>query len=144
MRAVVQRVTRASVTVNNTIIASINDGFVILIGIDEEDTPEKADFLAKKIAFLRVFPDDEGKMNLSLQDIDGSVIVVSQFTLLADTHKGNRPSFIKAAPPALAEELVEYFTKEIEKYGIETQTGKFGAHMVVNLQNDGPVTIIFE
>jgi len=143
MRAVVQRVTHGSVSVDGKTIASINHGFVILLGIEEGDTREKADYLAKKIAFLRVFSDDDGKMNLSLRDIDGSAIVVSQFTLMADTRKGNRPSFIKAAPPALAADLVAYFTAALSNFGIDTQTGEFAAHMVVNIQNDGPVTILF-
>ena len=143
MRAVVQRVTHGNVSVDGKTIASINYGFVILLGIEEGDTREKADHLAKKIAFLRVFSDDDGKMNLSLRDIDGSAIVVSQFTLMADTRKGNRPSFIKAAPPALAADLVAYFTAALSNFGIDTQTGEFAAHMVVNIQNDGPVTILF-
>jgi len=143
MRAVVQRVTHGSVSVDGKTIASINHGFVILLGIEEGDTREKADHLAKKIAFLRVFSDDDGKMNLSLRDIDGSAIVVSQFTLMADTRKGNRPSFINAAPPALAADLVAYFTTALSNFGIDTQTGEFAAHMVVNIQNDGPVTILF-
>lgn len=144
MRAVVQRVTHGSVSVDGKTIASINHGFVILLGIEEGDTREKADYLAKKIAFLRVFSDDDGKMNLSLRDIDGSAIVVSQFTLMADTRKGNRPSFIKAAPPALAADLVAYFTAALSNFGIDTQTGEFAAHMVVNIQNDGPVTILLD
>ena len=144
MRAVVQRVTHGSVSVDGKTIASINHGFVILLGIEEGDTREKADYLAKKIAFLRVFSDDDGKMNLSLRDIDGSAIVVSQFTLMADTRKGNRPSFIKAAAPAIAADLVAYFTTALSNFGIDTQTGEFAAHMVVNIQNDGPVTILLD
>ena len=144
MRAVVQRVTHGSVSVDGKTIASINHGFVILLGIEEGDTREKADYLAKKIAFLRVFSDDDGKMNLSLSDIDGSAIVVSQFTLMADTHKGNRPSFIKAAAPEIAADLIAYFTTALSNFGIDTHTGEFAAHMVVNIQNDGPVTILFD
>jgi len=143
MRAVVQCVTRSSVTVNNETIAAIEAGFLILLGIEEGDTQEKADYLAKKIAHLRVCSDDQGKMNLSLCDTGGSAIVVSQFTLMADTHKGNRPSFVKAAPPDIASKLVSYFTEQLRGYGIATQTGEFGVHMVVDIQNDGPVTIIF-
>jgi len=144
MRAVVQRVTQGSVSVEGKNIARITNGFVILLGIEEGDTQEKADYLAKKIAYLRVFTDEIGKMNLSLQDINGSAIVVSQFTLMADTRKGNRPSFIKAAPPDLAERLVTYFVDLMCSYGIDTQTGEFAAHMVVDIRNDGPVTIIFD
>jgi D-aminoacyl-tRNA deacylase len=143
MQAVVQRVTRGSVSVDNTTIASIDKGIVILLGIENGDSKEKADYLAKKIAFLRIFADDNGKMNLSLRDINGSAIVISQFTLMADTRKGNRPSFINAAPPNTAAELVKYFTEELEKHGVRTQSGEFAAHMVVDIQNDGPVTILF-
>jgi len=144
MRAVVQRVTRGGVTVDDHIIAEINQGFVILLGVEQGDTQEKANYLAKKIAHLRVFTDGEGKMNLSLCDIGGSAIVVSQFTLMADTRKGNRPSFIKAAPPEMAEELVTFFVEKLKSHGVETQTGEFAAHMMVEIQNDGPVTIIFD
>ena len=143
MQAVVQRVTHGSVSVNGKTIAAIKQGVVILLGIEEGDTREKADYLAKKIAYLRIFADDMEKMNLSLQDIGGSAIVVSQFTLMADTRKGNRPSFINAAAPDKAAELVDYFSKELETHGVETQSGEFAAHMMVNIQNDGPVTILF-
>ena len=143
MQAVVQRVTQGSVSVYNETIASISHGAVILLGIEQGDTRDKADYLAKKIAYLRIFSDNNEKMNLSLRDIGGSAIVISQFTLMADTRKGNRPSFINAAPPDMAAELVEYFAKVLETHGVKTQSGEFAAHMVVNIQNDGPVTILF-
>ena len=143
MRAVVQRVTHSSVTVDNEVIAAIKEGLLILLGIEDGDTKEKADYLARKIAHLRIFADEQGKMNLSLCDTEGSAIVVSQFTLMADTRKGNRPSFVKAAPPDIASKMVAYFTEQLREYGIEIKTGEFAAHMVVDIQNDGPVTIIF-
>ena len=144
MRAVVQRVTSGSVKVEGKTIASIQLGFVILLGVAHGDNEEKADALAKKIANLRVFSDHEGKMNLSLLDINGSAIVVSQFTLMADTRKGNRPSFIAAAAPEEAALLVDYFIHQLAGYGINTQAGQFAAHMTVEICNDGPVTIIFD
>lgn len=144
MRAVVQRVTSGSVKVEGKTIASIQHGFVILLGVAHGDNEEKADALAKKIANLRVFSDHEGKMNLSLLDCGGSAIVVSQFTLMADTRKGNRPSFIAAAAPEEAAPLVDYFIRQLAGYGINTQAGQFAAHMVVEICNDGPVTIIFD
>ena len=144
MRAVVQRVTSGSVKVEGKTIASIQLGFVILLGVAHGDNEEKADALAKKIANLRVFSDNEGKMNLSLLDSGGSAIVVSQFTLMADTRKGNRPSFIAAAAPEEAAPLVDYFIRQLAGYGVNTQAGQFAAHMAVEICNDGPVTIIFE
>jgi D-tyrosyl-tRNA(Tyr) deacylase len=144
MRAVIQRVTSGSVSVNQKLIASIQDGFVILLGVEEEDTEEQAEYLAKKIANLRVFSDEEGRMNLSLYDTGGSALVVSQFTLMADTRKGNRPSFIKAAQPDKARLLVDHFAQALSDHGIDTQSGEFGAHMAVSIQNDGPVTIILD
>jgi len=144
MRAVVQRVTSGSVKVEGKTIASIQHGFVILLGVAHGDNEEKADALAKKIANLRVFSDHEGKMNLSLLDSGGSAIVVSQFTLMADTRKGNRPSFIAAAAPEEAAPLVDYFIRQLAGYGVNTQAGQFAAHMAVEICNDGPVTIIFD
>lgn len=144
MRAVIQRVCKGQVSVDHRIIASIDDGLVILLGIENEDTREKADQLTKKIANLRIFSDAEEKMNLSVRDIGGSAIVVSQFTLMADTHKGNRPSFFKAAPPDIASPLVDYFVAALEKEGVPTQPGEFGAHMLVEIHNSGPVTILLE
>lgn len=144
MRAILQRVNFGQVSVDQKIIADIQQGFVILLGVGHGDDQARAAQMAKKIAQLRVFEDENGKMNLSILDIRGEAIVVSQFTLYADTRKGNRPSFIDAAPPELASPLVDYFTGELRSLGIPTQTGEFGAHMFVHLQNDGPVTISLE
>lgn len=144
MRAVLQRVTSGSVTVENEVVAQIGLGYVILLGIGPDDTAEIARELAEKTAYLRVFEDDAGKMNRSLLDVNGAVIVVSQFTLFADTSRGRRPSFINAAKPELAEPLVEVFTARLREFGIATQQGVFGAHMVVDIRNDGPVTILLE
>ncbi len=144
MRAVIQRVTQAQVTVDDQTIAAIGDGLVILLGIENEDTHEKAEQLCKKIAALRIFSDAEEKMNLSVRDISGSAIVVSQFTLMADTRKGNRPSFFKAAPPDIASPLVDYFIESLKKEGVPTQSGQFAAHMLVEIHNSGPVTILLE
>lgn len=144
MRAIIQRVSFGQVIIDDKLVADIKMGLVILLGVGREDDQNKASLLAKKIAQLRIFEDDQGKMNLSLVEVKGSAIVVSQFTLYADTRKGNRPSFINAAPPKIASPLVDFFTEELRKEGIPTQTGEFGAHMFVHLQNDGPVTISLE
>lgn len=144
MRAILQRVTGGSVTVAGEKVAQINFGYVILLGIGPEDTPEIARELAEKAAYLRVFEDDAGKMNRSLLEVNGEAIVVSQFTLYADTSRGRRPSFINAAKPELAEPLVEVFIARLREFGISTQQGVFGAHMVVDIRNDGPVTILLE
>ena len=144
MRAVLQRVTCGSVTVESEVVAQIDLGYVILLGIGPTDTPAIARELAEKTAYLRVFEDDAGKMNLSLLDVGGAAIVVSQFTLYADTSRGRRPSFINAAKPELAGPLVEVFTSRLREMGITTQQGVFGAHMVVDIRNDGPVTILLE
>jgi D-tyrosyl-tRNA(Tyr) deacylase len=144
MRAVIQRVSKGKVSINKAIKASIDDGLVILLGIEKNDTEDKADYLAKKIANLRIFADDAGKMNLSLLDIVGKAIVVSQFTLMADTRTGNRPSFIQAASPDSAARLVDCFIKKLKSYGVETQSGEFAAHMMVEIHNDGPVTILMD
>ncbi|MGN0475241.1 MAG: D-aminoacyl-tRNA deacylase [Acutalibacteraceae bacterium] len=146
MRAVIQRVKYASVTINGAVKSKIEQGFLILFGAGEGDTVEDAELLAKKTAGMRIFCDENDKMNLSLADIGGSVIVVSQFTLYADCRRGNRPSFTNAAPPAEANELYEYFVKLLrDEYGIQdVQTGEFGADMKVELLNDGPVTIILD
>ena len=141
MRAVIQRVLKSQVVIDEVIKASIGRGLVILLGIENGDNREKADYLAKKITNMRIFGDEEGKMNLSLIDIGGKAIVVSQFTLMADTRKGNRPSFIHAAPPDIASPLVDYFIQRMKAYGVETQSGEFAAHMLVEIHNDGPVTI---
>lgn len=144
MRAVLQRVSKGSVSVDNKIVAQIGLGYVILLGIGPDDTPQLAGELAEKTAYLRVFEDDAGKMNRSLLDVGGEAIVVSQFTLYADTSRGRRPSFIHAAKPELAEPLVEVFAERLRALGIPTQQGVFGAHMVVDIRNDGPVTILLE
>ncbi len=144
MRAILQRVIKGQVSIDHKAIAGIGTGLVILLGIENEDTREKADQLCRKIAALRIFSDAEGKMNLSVRDVQGGAIVVSQFTLMADTRKGNRPSFINAAPPDLASPLVDYFIAALEKEGVPTQSGEFAAHMLVEIHNDGPVTILLE
>lgn len=144
MKAVVQRVRHGSVSVGGRLIAEIGQGLVILLGIGPQDDEEKAHLLAKKIAMLRIFSDAAGKMNLSLQDVHGQAIVVSQFTLYADTRKGNRPSFTDAALPALAAPLCERFAALLNEQGVPTQTGEFGADMLVGIENDGPVTILYE
>ena len=144
MRAVIQRVNYGRVTMDGRVTADINKGLVILLGVGPDDNEEKSAALAKKIAQLRILEDGEGKMNYSLLDTGGSAVVVSQFTLFADMHKGNRPSFIGAAPPDLASPLVDHFVAQLRSYGITVQTGEFGAHMLVALENDGPVTIWLE
>ncbi len=141
MRALLQRVTRASVTVEDQIVGQIEHGLLILLGVGQNDSEIEIKNLVHKIVHLRIFGDDEGKMNHSLLDINGKALVVSQFTLYADIRKGRRPSFTEAAPPALAEPLVERFKDAISTYGIQVEGGVFGAHMEVNLLNDGPVTI---
>jgi D-aminoacyl-tRNA deacylase len=144
MRALLQRVSKASVAVEGQTISSIGKGLLILLGVGHGDGEDQAKFIAEKIANLRVFEDELGKTNLSIQDVKGEVIVVSQFTLYADTHKGRRPSFIDAALPAVAEPLVDRVVELLRGYGIPTQTGKFGHHMEVEIHNDGPVTIWLE
>jgi D-tyrosyl-tRNA(Tyr) deacylase len=144
MRIVLQRVSQAKVTVEDQVIAEIGPGLVLLVGISPTDGEEQARDLAEKIANLRIFEDQEGKMNRSLLDVGGSAIVVSQFTLYADTRKGRRPSFTDSAHPSIAEPLVERFATLLEEIGIPTQSGEFGAHMLVDIANDGPVTILLE
>ena len=144
MRALIQRVSSGKVTVNDQVIAQIGHGLVILLGVGHSDGEEQAAYLAEKIANLRVFEDAQGKTNLSILDVGGEAIVVSQFTLYADTRKGRRPSFINAGAPEMAEPLVERFAELLRGYGIPTQTGQFGAHMLVEINNDGPVTIWLE
>lgn len=140
MIALVQRVSEASVTVSGRIIGEIRHGWLVLLGVGKNDTEAHARWLADRVAGLRAFADDAGKMNLSLKDVNGSALVVSQFTLMADCQSGRRPSFTPAAPPAEAERLYEYFTEQLRGMGIPTQTGEFGAEMAVALVNDGPVT----
>jgi len=144
MRAVVQRVTHGSVTVDGQVLAEIGLGLVILLGVGPEDNEEKAAALARKIALLRIFEDEQGKINKSVLDVGGAAIVVSQFTLFADTRKGNRPSFTGAAAPEMARALVDRFTALLAEQGVPTGAGEFGAHMVVDIRNDGPVTIWLE
>lgn len=144
MRALLQRVSRASVTVEGKVISQVGKGLVILLGVGHGDGEAQASFLAEKIANLRVFEDEQGKTNLSILDVSGEAIVVSQFTLYADTRKGRRPSFIDAALPDLAAPLVDRFVELLRSHGVPTQTGKFGAHMEVEIHNDGPVTIWLE
>lgn len=145
MRAVIQRVSTASVTIHGDMKSAIGPGFMILLGIETEDVTEDAEWLAKKIAALRVFSDDAGLMNKDLADIDGDIMVISQFTLHASYKKGNRPSFIKAARPEQAIPLYEYFVQQLHIIiGKEIATGEFGADMKVALVNDGPVTIIMD
>ena len=145
MKLVVQRVKKANVVVENKVIGEIDNGFLVLIGIAPTDTKEIADFLVQKLIHLRVFEDENQKMNLSIQDIDGELLIISQFTLYADCSHGNRPSFTTAAKPDFANELYEYFVEQCKKENIKkVATGEFGADMQVTLQNDGPVTIILE
>lgn len=144
MKAVVQRVSRGSVTVEGRLVAEIGRGLVILLGVGPNDREENARALARKIALLRIFEDSQGKMNLSVLDIKGTAIAVSQFTLYADTRKGNRPAFTDAAPPGLAKPLCERFVQLLREQGVPTQEGEFGAHMVVEITNDGPVTIVLD
>jgi D-tyrosyl-tRNA(Tyr) deacylase len=144
MRALLQRVSKASVSVDGQTISSIGKGLLILLGVGHGDGEEQAKFLAEKVANLRVFEDEQGKTNLSILDVIGEAIVVSQFTLYADTRKGRRPSFIDAALPDVAEPLVDRFAELLRGQGVPTQTGKFGAHMEVEIHNDGPVTIWLE
>lgn len=144
MRAVVQRVSKASVTIAQQEVGKIDQGLVILLGIHEKDTQEDVDYLVKKIAQMRIFEDEQGKMNRSVEDVEGQILSVSQFTLFADTKKGNRPSFISAARPETAIPLYEAFNEGIRNRGITVATGQFGADMAVSLINDGPVTIIID
>lgn len=144
MKAVIQRVSEASVTVDGQIVGKIGKGLMLLVGIDEEDRQSDADWLIQKILHLRVFGDENEKLNLSVKDISGEILCISQFTLIADYKKGNRPSFIKAAKPDLAIPLFDYFKEEIAKSGLKTESGIFGADMKVSLINDGPVTIVMD
>ncbi|HUU49330.1 MAG TPA: D-aminoacyl-tRNA deacylase [Nitrospinota bacterium] len=144
MRAVVQRVKEAGVSVKGTLLGRMGKGVVVLLGIGQDDKEEDADYLLSKIINLRIFEDAQGKMNLSLKDVNGEMMVISQFTLYGDCRKGRRPSFIMAAEPSLAKKLYDYFINQGEKAGIKTVAGKFQAMMDVNLINEGPVTLILD
>ena len=144
MKIVVQRVKEANVKVDNEIVGKISEGLMLLRGVDEDHHTNDADWLIKKIIDLRIFSDQEGKMNLSVKDISGEILCISQFTLISDYKKGNRPSYIKAAKPEKAIPLFEYFKQEIKKSGLKIESGIFGADMKVSLLNDGPVTLVFD
>lgn len=144
MRVLIQRVSKASVTVEQQIVSSIGKGLLILLGVGHGDGEEQVKFLAEKVANLRIFEDEQGKTNLSVLDVKGEAIVVSQFTLYADSRKGRRPSFTDAALPEVAEPLVSRFVELLRSHGVPTQTGKFGHHMEVEIHNNGPVTIWLE
>ena len=144
MKVLIQRVKKASVTIDGKLYSSISKGILALVGIEKEDTIEQVQKSAKKIANLRIFPDENDKMNYSLIDINGEILIVSQFTLCGDCKKGTRPSFDKSASPEIANELYEKFVEEIKTFNIKTQTGKFAAMMDVELINDGPVTFMIE
>lgn len=144
MKVVIQRCSKAKVTVDDQIIGQIDKGLMLLVGVTHEDEEKDADYLAEKIAGLRIFEDEAGKMNHSVLDVQGSILSVSQFTLYGDTRKGKRPNFMAAAKPDVAEPLYEYFNEQLRKKGLQVETGKFGAMMDVSLTNDGPVTLILE
>jgi D-tyrosyl-tRNA(Tyr) deacylase len=144
LRAVIQRVKFASVQINNKVVSKINKGLLVFLGVKEDDNEKDVSYLVDKVINLRIFEDQEEKMNLSLKDISGELLVVSQFTLYGDCKKGRRPSFIKAANPERAKLLYERFINETQKLGIITQHGEFQAHMIVNIENDGPVTILLD
>lgn len=144
MRALIQRVRKASVTVDDEVVGAIEQGYVILLGVGHGDTEEQAAWLAGKIAGLRIFEDDEGKLNRSILDVGGAALVVSQFTLYADSRKGRRPSFVGAAPPEIAEPLVARFADFLRAEGVAVEMGVFGAMMLVEIHNDGPVTLWLE
>jgi D-tyrosyl-tRNA(Tyr) deacylase len=144
MKAVIQRVKEASVQVDGKIVGSIDNGLVILLGVSQEDKEEDADYLAEKIPQLRIFNDSENKMNLSLVDVNGKILAISQFTLYGNTRKGRRPSFIEAAPPDLANDLYEHFIRRTTEQDIVVEKGIFGSMMLVKIFNDGPVTILLD
>ena len=144
MKILLQRVTRASVSIDEEVVGSIGQGLVIFVGVANGDTEKDAQYLAQKAAGLRIFPDKEGRFNLSALDMRGELLVVSQFTLLADARKGRRPSFVEAAPPAEANEIFERFVEQTRATGLKTETGRFQQYMRVEIHNDGPVTIILD
>ena len=144
MKALVQRVSRASVSVNDRIVGKIGPGLVVLLGVAQGDSKDDASYLANKMVNLRIFADESGKSSLSALDTRGDILIVSQFTLLADTRKGRRPDFTNAAPPDLAKELYEFFVEQVRATGIKVETGLFQEHMLVEIHNNGPVTILLE
>ena len=144
MRAVIQRVSSARVRVGGEIVGEIGKGFLVLLGVGKEDTEKDADWLAEKIVGLRVFEDEQGKFNLSLKEVEGEILIVSQFTVYGDCRKGRRPSFDHSAPPELAEKLYNYFVEKVKEKGVKVATGKFQALMEVELVNQGPVTLIID
>ena len=144
MKAVIQRVSHASVVVEGEVVGRIGVGLLVLLGVGRDDAEEDARYVAGKVAGMRIFSDPEGKFNLSLADVGGSVLLVSQFTLYADTRRGRRPSFTEAAPPELAEALVDRCAQLLRAEGVHVETGRFGAHMKVELLNDGPVTVLLD
>ena len=144
MKVVLQRVSRAAVSVDGEVIGAIGKGFLLLLGVSDTDTEQTADRMVDKICKLRIFEDEQGKTNLSLADVKGEVLVVSQFTLYADCRKGNRPSFIKAGPPDMADRLYQYVLEKCRGYAGKVESGSFGAHMEVKLVNDGPFTVVLD
>jgi D-tyrosyl-tRNA(Tyr) deacylase len=144
MKALVQRVSRASVSVNDNIVGKIGRGLVVFLGVAQGDSKEDASYLANKVVNLRIFADESSKFSLSALDTRGDILIVSQFTLLADSHKGRRPDFTDAAPPDLAKELYEFFVEQVRSTGLKVETGLFQEHMLVEIHNDGPVTILLE
>lgn len=144
MKALLQRVTQASVSINDKLVGKIGKGLVVFVGVANGDSDRDAQYLAQKTAELRIFADDAGKFNLSALDIKGELLIISQFTLLADTRKGRRPSFTDAAPPALAEELFNEFVRQATATGLKVETGKFQEYMQVEIHNDGPVTVMLD
>ena len=144
MKALLQRVTEASVSVAGELVGRIGQGLVVFVGVADGDTEKDVQYLAQKTVNLRIFADEEGKFNLSILDIEGELLLVSQFTLLSDTRKGRRPSFIEAAPPERAEELFNYFVEQVSTMGLKVETGRFQQYMKVEIQNDGPVTILLD
>lgn len=144
MKALIQRVSKASVSVDGEVVGKIGRGFVVLVGIASQDTERDIDYLVDKIAQLRIFPDKDGKFNISALEIGGEMLLISQFTLLADTRKGRRPSFVGAAPPQQAEALFNLFVDRMRRTCLKVETGRFQAHMLVEIHNDGPVTIMLD
>ena len=144
MKALLQRVTAAQVTVESEVVGKIGHGLVVFVGVANDDTPEDINYLTRKIVELRIFEDTEGKFNLSLLDVSGELLLVSQFTLLANTRKGRRPGFTDAAPPEIAEALFNQFVEQVRTIGLKVETGRFQTHMHVTINNDGPVTIMID